>query len=47
MATEEEVLEREKHIRYFGHHLAMMPEPYTPLDTSRITAVSWVCPEKA
>ena len=41
MAAEEEVFEREKHIRYFCHHLAVMPEPYTQLDTSRITAVSY------
>eukprot|EP01027_Heterolobosea_sp_BB2_P018269 GEZU01025761.1.p1 GENE.GEZU01025761.1~~GEZU01025761.1.p1 ORF type:complete len:203 (-),score=31.22 GEZU01025761.1:475-1083(-) len=30
-------LEREKHIRYFQHHLKILPHHYTSLDTNRMT----------
>ena len=33
------VFDRERHIKYFAHHLVQLPYPYSSLDTNRLTLV--------
>jgi geranylgeranyl transferase type-1 subunit beta len=38
-STSISVFDRERHIKYFAHHLVQLPYPYTSLDTNRLTLV--------
>ena len=40
MASSSSLLfDRERHIKYFAHHLVQLPYPYSSLDTNRLTLV--------